>query len=66
MAILAMNITGKMPVPRLVGAGLALPMGTPRGAPTKGVKRLPKKQEFTILQCRSMRILRSSAVFTWS
>jgi hypothetical protein len=25
MAILAMNITGRMPVPRLVGAGLALP-----------------------------------------
>jgi hypothetical protein len=26
MAILAMNITGRMPVPRLVGAGLALPL----------------------------------------
>ena len=26
MAILAMNITGRMPVPRLVEAGLALPL----------------------------------------
>jgi DNA-binding response OmpR family regulator len=38
-----------------VGAGLALPEGTPRGAPTNGEKCLLKKQELTVLQCSDLK-----------
>ena len=36
----------------LVRAGLALPKGTPRGAPTEGAKCLLKKQQITVLHYR--------------
>jgi hypothetical protein len=55
---------------RLVGAGLALPQGTPRGAPTKGTKILLRKQEVilrnvldavNLLYCASKKRCRSRA-----
>jgi len=40
--------------PSIVGAGLALPKGTPRGAPTYGAKCIPGKRAPTALGCRAL------------